>query len=67
MWWTGRGRQRHLQFIHNVRPALALADPPMSSRVPLLMTVGILVGLAALLLFVLAADRINRLSKAGRG
>ena len=49
----GRGRQRHLQFIHNVRPALALADPPREWRLPLLMTVGTLVGLAALLLFVL--------------
>ena len=54
MWWTGgRGRQRHLQFIHNVRPAIAFADPPRGSRLPLLMTVGRLVGLAALLLFVL--------------
>ena len=54
MWWTGgRGRQRHLLFIHNVRPAMALADPPRGLRMPLLMTVGMLVGLAALLLFVL--------------
>ena len=54
MWWTGRAaRQRHLLFIHNVRPAIALAGPPRGSRMPLLMTVGLLVGLAALLLFVL--------------
>jgi hypothetical protein len=54
MWWTGRpARQRHLLFIHNVRPAMALADPPRESRMPLLMTVGMLVGFAALLLFVL--------------
>ena len=54
MWWIGgRGRQRHLQFIHNVRPAMTLADPPSESRLPRLMMVGMLVGLAALLLFVL--------------
>ena len=54
MWWTGRpARQRHLLFIHNVRPAMALADPPRGSRMPLLMTVGMLVAFAALLLFVL--------------
>jgi hypothetical protein len=54
MWWTGRAaRQRHLLFIHNVRPAMALANPPRASRMPLLMTVGMLVAVAALLLFVL--------------
>jgi hypothetical protein len=53
MWWTGGpGRQRQL-FIHNVRPAMALADPPRGSRMLLLMTVGMLVAFAALLLFVL--------------
>ena len=54
MWWTGGpGRQRQLLFIHNVRPAMALADPPRGSRMPLLMMVGMLVAFAALLLFVL--------------
>ena len=54
MWWTGgRGRQRHLQFIHNVRPAMALADPPRAMRMPFLLTAGMLVGLAALLMFML--------------
>jgi hypothetical protein len=32
---------------------MALADPPRGSRMPLLMTVGMLVAFAALLLFVL--------------
>ena len=51
MWWTrGGGRQRDLQFIHNVRPVMALGDPPRVSRAPLLMTVCILVALGALLL-----------------
>ena len=54
MWWTGRpARQRHLLFIHNVRPAVGPADPPRGSRMALLMTLGMLVGFAALLLFVL--------------
>lgn len=52
-WRGGRGKQRSLLFIHNVRPAITLADPPRGSRMSLMLTVGMLVGLAALLLFVL--------------
>lgn len=51
MWWTrGGGRQRDLQFIHNVRPAMVLADPPRESRMPLRLTIGMFVALATLLL-----------------
>jgi len=53
MWWTGGRGRRHLQFIHNVRPAMTLADPPREWRLALLMTIGMLVGLVAFLLFVL--------------
>jgi hypothetical protein len=48
-----RTRKANLQFIHNVRPAMTLADPPREWRLSLLMTIGMLVGLAAFLLFVL--------------
>ena len=51
MWWTRRaGRQRDLQCIHNIRPAIVLADPPSVSRMPLRVTVGMFVALTALLL-----------------
>jgi hypothetical protein len=51
MWWTrGGGRQRDLQFIHNVRPAMALAPSPRGSRMPLRMTVCTVIALGALLL-----------------
>jgi len=50
----GGGRQRDLQFIHNVRPAMALADPPRGSRMLLLMTVCMVAAVGALLLFVLS-------------
>ena len=55
MWWTrGGGRQRDLQFIHNVRPAMALTDPPRGSRTLLLMTICMIDAAGALLLFVLS-------------
>jgi hypothetical protein len=47
------GKLRDLQFVHNVRPAMALAGPPRRSAMPLLMTVGMLVALAVLLMLVL--------------
>jgi len=53
MWWTGGRGRRHLQLIHNVRPAMMLADPPREWRLSLLMTIGMLGGLAAFLLFML--------------
>ena len=48
-----RGKPRDFQFVHNVRPAMALADPPKRSAMPF-MTAGMIIALAALLMFVLA-------------
>jgi hypothetical protein len=45
-----RGKSHDLPFIHNVRPAVGLADPPR--RTALIMTAGVLIVFAALLLLV---------------
>jgi hypothetical protein len=42
------GKPRDLQFVHNVRPPMALADPLNRSSTPVLIMLGIILGLAAL-------------------
>jgi hypothetical protein len=43
-----RGKRRVLQFVHNVRPAIALSDSPKRSAMPL-MTAGVLIVVLALM------------------
>jgi hypothetical protein len=43
-----RGKRRGLQFVHNIRPAIALSDSPKRSAVPL-MTAGMLIVVLALM------------------
>jgi hypothetical protein len=60
MWWArGGGRQRDLQFIHNVRPAMALADPPTGLRMPLRVTVCMFAALGALLLLFVLGQQMG--------
>ena len=44
------GKGQNLPFIHNVRPAVELSGPPRWTA--LMMTAGLLTGLAALLIFI---------------
>ena len=46
-----RGRNINLPFINNVRPALEFSDPP--KRTAVIMTAGVLITLAALLIYML--------------
>lgn len=46
-----RGKTQGLPFINNVRPAMERSDPPWGTA--LIMTAGVLMTLAALLIFVL--------------
>jgi hypothetical protein len=46
-----RGHRRGLQFVHNIRPAIALSDLPKRSSMPL-MTAGMLI-VVLVLMFVL--------------
>jgi hypothetical protein len=46
-----RGKTHNLPFINNVRPALEFSEPP--KRTALIMTAGVLITLAALLIYML--------------
>ena len=46
-----RGKSHNLPFINNVRPAMEFSDPPR--RTALIMTTGVLITLAALLIYML--------------
>jgi hypothetical protein len=46
-----RGKNQTLQFINNVRPALEFSDPP--KRTAVIMSAGVLITLAVLLIYML--------------